>query len=180
MVNWTQSISNGKMMIYAVNPTTQNYVNARQTTNVYGHWFTKSGTYCEHGDANAGVFSDFFPENLTFSVGQYPGRLTVGQTYTVTQCLRYKRAGDKVATVKFVFRVKIVADTATGSAHLVSAEQSPLVEEILTDIDAPVAPAAADEQPQFFTINGTPVDNPPKGIYLMRKGGETKKVLLKD
>lgn len=182
MVNWTQSISNGKMMIYAVNPTTQNYVNAGQTATGYGHWFTKSGTRCEWGDADAGVFSNFFPENQTFSVGQYPGRLTVGQTYTVTQCLRYKRAGDKVATVKFVFHVKIVPSTQTGSAHLVSAEQSPLVEEILTGIDAPAAPAAADEQaqPTYYTISGTPVANPHKGIYLMRKDGKTRKVLIKE
>jgi hypothetical protein len=179
MVNWQSSMSNGKMMIYALNPTTQNYVNAGQTATGYGHWFTRSGSRCEYSNGDAGLYSIFDEDNLTFTVGQYPSRLTVGANYTIAQCLRYKRAGDKVATVKFIFRVKCVASNKAGSVKLASAEQSPLVEEILTGIDTPTATTATGSRARYFTLSGIPVATPTKGCYIEQKGGKTRKVMVK-
>lgn len=179
LVDWKSSISNGKIMLYALNPTTHNFVNQGQTATGYGHWFTRGGTRCDYGDSDAGLYSIFDENNLSFTVGQYPNRLTPGKTYTIAQCLRYKRAGDKVATVNVFFRVTCVPSTQAGSVRLVSTEQSPLVEEILTGIDTPEAPAATPSRPTYYTLSGIPVANPTKGFYIEQKDGKTRKVLVK-
>ncbi|MDE5549985.1 MAG: DUF4859 domain-containing protein, partial [Bacteroidaceae bacterium] len=179
LVNWKSSISNGKIMLYALNPTTHNFVNQGATANGYGHWFTRGGTRCDYGDSDAGLYSEFNADNLSFTVGQYPNRLTPGKTYTIAQCLRYKRAGDKVATVNIFFRVTCVPSTQAGSVRLVSTEQSPLVEEILTGIDTPEAPAATPSRTTYYTLSGIPVATPTKGFYIEQKDGKTRKVLVK-
>lgn len=44
---------------------------------------------------------------MTFSIGQYPDKLTVGKDYTIGQILRYKVSADKNAQARFVFHVHI-------------------------------------------------------------------------
>ena len=40
--------------------------------------------------------------------------------------------------------------------------------------------AAADEMPeQYYDLTGMPVANPSAGIYLLRRGSEVRKVVLK-
>ena len=55
----------------------------------FGHWFNKYGTVCGY-DTNAHVFAEFYPEKYGCYVGQYPGRLTRGKTYTIRQAIIYK------------------------------------------------------------------------------------------
>ena len=49
------------------------------------------------------------PSGLSFNVGQYPNRLTIGNDYTIGQALRYKQSADKEATARFIFRVHVTS-----------------------------------------------------------------------
>ena len=63
----------------------------------YGHWFNQSGNVCGY-DSNARIFAEFYPEKYGCYVGQYPGRLTRGKTYTIRQAIIYKHTDDKEYT----------------------------------------------------------------------------------
>ena len=63
----------------------------------YGHWFNQSGNVCGY-DSNAHIFAEFYPEKYGCYVGQYPGRLTRGKTYTIRQAIIYKHTDDKEYT----------------------------------------------------------------------------------
>lgn len=54
----------------------------------FGHWFTSAGNVCGY-DSNARIFAEFYPDKYGCYVGQYPGRLTRGKTYTVRQAIIY-------------------------------------------------------------------------------------------
>lgn len=95
----------GKVMFYPLNPTTLARVNRNSTANGYGHWFNASGVVTDYG--NSYVYSEFSPAGLTFSIGQYPGKLSVGQTYTIGQALRYRPTSSIEATARFVFHIHI-------------------------------------------------------------------------
>lgn len=60
----------------------------------YGHWFNKSGNVCGY-DTNAHIFAEFYPDKYGCYVGQYPGRLTRGKTYTIRQAIIYKHSDNK-------------------------------------------------------------------------------------
>lgn len=60
----------------------------------YGHWFNLSGNVCRY-DSNARIFAEFYPEKYGCYVGQYPGRLTRGKTYTIRQAIIYKHTDGK-------------------------------------------------------------------------------------
>ncbi len=106
MQAWTSSgPTEGRVMFYPLNPKTQARTNRGSTANGYGHWFNASGTASDYGSGY--LYSEFAPGSLTFNIGQYPGKLSVGQTYTIGQALRYKQSADKEATARFIFRVSI-------------------------------------------------------------------------
>lgn len=110
ITSWTSSgPADGKMMFYAVNAD-GNISNTGSSANGYGHWFTSTGNRTAYSSGY--LFSEFSPSSMTFAVGQYPGKLTNGKDYTISQALVYKR-GDETATVKFVFNVH-VNTTKTG------------------------------------------------------------------
>lgn len=71
----------------------------------YGHWFTKAGNVCGY-DNNAAIFAEFYPDKYGCYVGQYPGRLTRGQTYTVRQAIQYTTGG-KQYTATMVVNLKV-------------------------------------------------------------------------
>ena len=119
MQAWASSgPSVGKVMFYPLNPTTLARVNRNSTANGYGHWFSASGVVTDYG--NGYVYSEFAPAGLTFSIGQYPGKLSVGQTYTIGQALRYRQSSNQEATARFVFHIHIT-DSQYG-AELLSYE----------------------------------------------------------
>ncbi len=97
--------SAGRMMFYPMNPRTQARVNLGSTANGYGHWFNASGSVTEY--ANGHLYSEFAPGSLTFTIGQYPGKISVGKDYTIGQILRYKTSDGKEAQARFVFHVHI-------------------------------------------------------------------------
>ena len=63
----------------------------------YGHWFNKSGNVCSY-DSSALIFAEFYPDKYGCYVGQYPGRLTRGKTYTVRQAIIYRHTDGKEYT----------------------------------------------------------------------------------
>ena len=71
----------------------------------YGHWFTAQGNVCNY-DSSARIFAELYPASYGCYVGQYPGRLTRGQTYTIRQAVQYLHEGKRY-TATMVVRLKI-------------------------------------------------------------------------
>jgi len=104
----------GHIMFYPCHPVTGARINRGSTANGYGHWFNASGIVCDYGSGY--VFSEFQPSSLTFSLGCYPGKTRHGNSYTITQALRYKKSATEEATARFVFRIHI--DSGRRGAEL--------------------------------------------------------------
>lgn len=81
-------------------------LNPTTTANGYGHWFDSSGDVISWGD-DAMIFSEFNESTLTFSLGQFPNRLTTGATYTVKQALVYEYEPGNTVRADFVFHITI-------------------------------------------------------------------------
>ncbi len=77
------------------------------TSNGCGHWFSAAGNVVDYG-ASSYIYSEYQKDSFTFHLGQYPGRCTVGRTYTVREGFRYAAPDGKRYLVTFVFNVKIV------------------------------------------------------------------------
>lgn len=92
-----------------VNANGSYYYNTTTTTStrdVYGHWFDANGNVCSYY-SGAYVFAEFNRTTYKCSVGQFPGHLVKGHTYTVRQAFQYDHGG-KTYTVTFVVRLKVV------------------------------------------------------------------------
>lgn len=72
----------------------------------YGHWFNSAGNVCGY-DSSAQIYAEFYPEKYGCYVGQYPGRLTRGNTYTIRQAIQYKK-NSKWYTATMVVRLKVI------------------------------------------------------------------------
>lgn len=88
---------NNKVRFVGVN-TNGSVANATTTStssaSCFGHWFNASGNVCNY-DSNARIFAEFYPDKYGCYVGQYPGRLTRGKTYTVRQAIIYTHTDGK-------------------------------------------------------------------------------------
>ena len=71
----------------------------------YGHWFTAQGNVCNY-DSSARIFAELYPDTYNCYVGQYPGRLTRGHTYTIRQAVQYLHDGKRY-TATMVVQLKI-------------------------------------------------------------------------
>ena len=71
-----------------------NTTTSTSSSTCFGHWFNASGNICGY-DGNARIFAEFYPDKYGCYVGQYPGRLTRGKTYTIRQAFIYKDAANK-------------------------------------------------------------------------------------
>ena len=71
----------------------------------YGHWFTEGGNVCGY-DSSARIFAEFYPDKYGCYVGQYPGRLVRGRTYTIRQAIQYLKDGKRY-TATMVVNLKI-------------------------------------------------------------------------
>lgn len=87
---------------FAYNYSTKYEYTSPSTTNYFGHWFDANGDVCNWGD-QAYLFlekQDTF--SLNFTLGMYPSRPTVGNTYHIVEAMKYDDY--KVA---FLFNVTI-------------------------------------------------------------------------
>lgn len=102
-----------QVMLYPLHPSTGQTVRKASTANEPGHWFNASGTATDWGSGY--LFSEFHPDNLTFALGQYPGRCVEGKTYTIGQALKYSD-GTTTVDAKIHFRVTIDSSRPAGYA----------------------------------------------------------------
>ncbi len=79
--------------------------NYNMTANGYGHWFDSSGNVISWG-TDSKVYSEYDASGFTFTIGQYPGHCTTGDTYTIKQALIYNYSGG-TAQATFAFNIKI-------------------------------------------------------------------------
>lgn len=89
---------------YAINSTGD--LISETTANGYGHWFSSAGDVVSWGDT-AFLFSEFDEAGLKFSIGQFPARLTIGDTYTIKQALVYEYESGKSVQATFTFEIQI-------------------------------------------------------------------------
>lgn len=85
---------------------TPNTTTSTSSTTRLGHWFSTTGNVTGY-DGHAAVFAEMYPDSYGCYVGQYPGRLRAGQTYTIRQGIVY-RAPDGItrrATVEVRLKV---------------------------------------------------------------------------
>ena len=76
-------------------------------TDYFGHWFNANGNVCGY-DSNARIYAEIMRDTYKVKVGQYPGKLTKGKTYTIRQAVRYKPSGEtKFYVCTFVVKVHV-------------------------------------------------------------------------
>lgn len=157
MQAWDQrGPSNGKIMFYAADAEGQ-LVQSGSTANGYGHWFDASGAVSPYSSGY--IFSEFSPATLSFNMGQYPGRITNGQTYTVRQTLRYrKNAKGDMADANFIFNI-----TIGGTAPSAILRSIDYTDPTLTDIKH-IANGASSEA--VYDLQGRKTSPTKKGLYI--------------
>ncbi len=98
--------TNGK--VYTNTTTTSSStVTSTASDRKYGHWFNVTGNVCNY-DSNAHIFAELYPEGYGCYIGQYPGRLTKGKTYTIRQAIIYKHTDGKEYRATMVVNIKVV------------------------------------------------------------------------
>ena len=158
MQAWSsQGPANKRIMFYAVKPN-GDLAQSGSTANGYGHWFDANGNVCNY--ASGYVFSEFNANSLLFTIGQYPGRCKEGDTFTISQALRYRKSPSEYATAKFVFNVRI---GETSSANLTDINY----DDPTMGVEATFANSSQGRY-QIYDLQGRPVENPShKGIYII-------------
>ena len=160
---------NGRIMFYPVNPD-GSLAESGSTANGYGHWFDADGKVSSYG--NGYVYSEYNANSQTFTVGQFPSKVSNGETYRIAQALKYRKTSKYIATAKFVFNITL--DANTTECKLRSIEYSDP-----TGISGVAAEGVQGSQ-RIFGINGMEVsgkdtDCLASGIYIMNH----KKVMVK-
>ena len=153
--------SAGRMMFYPMNPRTQVRANRGSTANGYGHWFNASGFVTEY--ASGYLYSEFAPESLTFTIGQYPGKLSASSDYTIGQILRYKASDGKEAQARFVFRVHITDGQSGAELTAIDyTDPSPVGIKGIQNLEA-----GQSSNAKYFDLQGRRLaGKPSQGIYI--------------
>jgi hypothetical protein len=110
MKQWSQSPADNTITLWAIDPTTGELQSSGSTANGYGHWFDESGKVNSY--YNSIVYSEFDASALTFTVGQFPGKLTDGQKISFGQALVFQKEG-KRAVARIIFHVIVGTETTT-------------------------------------------------------------------
>lgn len=124
---------------FAIQGTTHSdYSGLSTTSGTWGHWWNLSSDACTWSDGNLSFFCEW--QGDYFAVGQCPGNVKEGETYTAIEGLKYgdKRAAVKV-TYKLIPRAAIVAsvvDTQTFNAEFAASAESYDGANVTIDIDA--------------------------------------------
>lgn len=155
--------ADGKAMFYAVNAN-GTISNTASSANGYGHWFSATGDRCDY--ASGYVFSEFDANSLTFTLGQYPGKVKNGSEYTIRQAIKYQKNG-KTAVATFVFNIHITTER-TGYE---------LKEETTNTLLQP----SEDIYPvSYYTIKGVMIPSLKHGINIIKMNdGSTKKLMVR-
>lgn len=155
------------------------------TANAPGFWFAANGNVCEWSNENATLFAELNTQDFSMNVGQFSGRVSAGNQYSMAVCFQ---AGGKQVNV--TFRVSITAETS--GLEFVGVGGQPLLD-VYYDGDAVVStytvPQAGPAKLSLYTASGaliTHIVNEnkadgtyeevldfstmhlPKGIYLLK------------
>ena len=76
------------------------------TSSYFGHWFNTSGNVVSYGSSSA-IYSEIYRSSWQAHVGQYPGALKSGKTYTVRQAVRYTADDGETYTATFIINVNV-------------------------------------------------------------------------
>lgn len=105
LLNAKATPAEGKIAYAAVE--SNGLLNYATTGNGYGFWNDSQGNVTAWAkDNDSKLYSEFTPDNLGFTIGQYPGKSKVGDKYTIKDALVYTKNG-KQYQVTFVFNVTI-------------------------------------------------------------------------
>jgi hypothetical protein len=107
-----KTAQNGKpIKLYAIesngNPNGSYTASSDGYTNIYGHYFTADGNVCGWSDDASRIFSEFTPAQLSFFIGQYPGKCAADDKFTIKQALIYEYETGKKVQATFIFNVTI-------------------------------------------------------------------------
>lgn len=95
----------GKIAFAAVEAS--NDLNYNTTANGYGFWFDSKGDVIGWGsDNDSKIFAELNIGNFEFSIGQYPGKSSKGDKYTVKEAFVYTK-GEHQYLITFVFNITI-------------------------------------------------------------------------
>ena len=159
MQAWSsQGPSNGRIMLYAVNPD-GTLAQSGSTANGYGHWFDASGMVCPY--ANGYVYSELATGNWTFYLGQYPGRCAEGSSYTVRQALRYRKNAREYAQANFTFNI-----TVGGNAPSVSLRTIDYANPDTEGIQATQTDGQKDSS-EVYDLLGHRLNEPQRGLNII-------------
>lgn len=152
----------GQAMFYAVN-SDSSISNTASSANGYGHWFSATGNRCDYGSGF--VFSEFDPNTLSFSLGQYPGKLADGSNYTIRQAIQYRKDGLS-AMATFVFNIHL---TSSRLGYQLKGNEVTGVKEIGLNDASPVA---------IYTVSGVKIPSLRRGVNVVKMSdGSIRKVL---
>lgn len=101
--------ASNKIRFVGVNPNgsvANNTTTSTSSSTCFGHWFNASGNICGY-DGNARIFAEFYPDKYGCYVGQYPGRLTRGKTYTIRQAIIYTHTDGKEYRATMEVKLKV-------------------------------------------------------------------------
>ncbi|MBQ9640349.1 MAG: DUF4859 domain-containing protein [Bacteroidaceae bacterium] len=93
----TSAATKGTLRFAGVRKNGTYYYNTTTTTSTdkcYGHWFTTTGDVTSYS-TSAAIFAELYPDSYGCYVGQYPGRLRKGKTYTIRQAVIYTHTDGK-------------------------------------------------------------------------------------
>lgn len=76
------------------------------TANGLGFWFDSDGNVISWSEEDSKVFSEFNSDAFEFSIGQYPGKSSAGDTYKIKEALVYTKDNQQY-TVTFMFNITI-------------------------------------------------------------------------
>lgn len=157
-----QGPANRRIMFYAVNPD-GTLAQSGSTANGYGHWFNAQGNVSSY---SAGyLYSEFSPSALTFNVGQYPDKCSVGTQYTIRQALRYRKSANDQATATFIFNITIASPNAAPSVKLAGIDYADPTMQGIETVDQQ---GAVTSRHAVFDLQGRRVTTTPRnGLYIV-------------
>lgn len=108
------------ILLYGVNSNGSLYKTS--TANDPGHWFNANGNVVSYGTSST-IYSELDVNSMTFSIGNYPNLVKVGDVYSISQAFV---SGNKQVTVTFNITI---ADESEGTSmnDEISSDEEPLV-----------------------------------------------------
>lgn len=102
----TSGFTNKTIKYFGVN--TDGTLDSVSTANAPGHWYNNTGGITTYGGTPF-LYSELDMAKLIANVGQYPGKVMDGESYTFKQALVYTKSANDIRQVTLIFNVSIKA-----------------------------------------------------------------------